>query len=63
MAVNGTSAETTARAAKLAFDASQLLDPSEKNRALTAVKGALHAAKAAILEANARDVEVRSAPS
>lgn len=52
------SAETVARAGKEAFDASQLLDASERTKALSAIKRALTEAKAEILAANARDVQV-----
>ncbi|GAA5849059.1 hypothetical protein JCM8547_006429 [Rhodosporidiobolus lusitaniae] len=50
-------AEDTARAAKEAFDASQLLDSSERHRALLALKDALTQHKDEILEANKRDIE------
>ena len=56
-------AEQVARMAKESFDASQLLDSSERHRALLALKAALTESKEAILAANARDIEVRSHPS
>ena len=52
------SAETVARAGKEAFDASQLLEASERTKALSAIKRALTDAKVEILAANARDVQV-----
>lgn len=52
-------AEIVARAAKKAYDASQLLDVAERQSALTAVKKALAEAKDEILAANALDLKVR----
>lgn len=52
------SAETVARAGKEAFDASQLLDASERTKALLAIQRGLTEAKQDILAANARDVQV-----
>ncbi|BGP25587.1 glutamate-5-semialdehyde dehydrogenase [Rhodotorula toruloides] len=46
-----------ARTAKEAFDASQLLDSSERHTALLALKRALTGAKEDILEANRQDIE------
>lgn len=51
-------AEYVARRAKEAFDASQLLHPSERHNALLALKDALTTNKDAILKANAMDIEV-----
>ncbi|BGP25578.1 glutamate-5-semialdehyde dehydrogenase [Rhodotorula toruloides] len=51
------SAEQVARTAKEAFDASQLLDSSERHTALLALKRALTGAKEDILEANRQDIE------
>lgn len=51
-------AEQVARTAKESFDASQLLDSSERHKALIALKDALTTSKEAILAANARDIEV-----
>jgi glutamate-5-semialdehyde dehydrogenase len=48
-----------ARAAKEAFDASQLLDSSERHRALLALKEALTVFKDEILKANALDIQAR----
>lgn len=52
-------ATTIARAAKEAFQASQLLGADERTKALGAMRAALEARKDAILEANREDVEVR----
>lgn len=51
-------AEIVARAAKTAYDASQLLDASERTKALVALKSALSEAKQEILAANAVDIAV-----
>ncbi|GJN90198.1 hypothetical protein Rhopal_003197-T1 [Rhodotorula paludigena] len=51
------SAEQIAKQAKDSFDASQLLDAHERHRALVALKDALTAAKADILQANKQDIE------
>lgn len=53
-------AEQVARTAKESFDASQLLDSSERHKALVALKEALTVSKSAILQANALDIEVSS---
>lgn len=53
------SAESIAKAAKEAFEVSQLIPVSERTRALTAIKHELESSKAEILEANMRDMEVR----
>ncbi|BGO92439.1 hypothetical protein NBRC10512_000513 [Rhodotorula toruloides] len=59
MSLNGAAptAEQVARTAKEAFDASQLLDSSERHTALLALKQALTDAKEEILEANRLDIE------
>lgn len=54
------SAEQVARTAKEAFDASQLLESSERHAALLALKRALTDAKEEILQANRQDIEVRA---
>jgi glutamate-5-semialdehyde dehydrogenase len=51
-------AESIARAAKQAFEASQLMQSSERIKALTAIKHELAASKTEILEANRKDMEV-----
>lgn len=51
-------AEAVAKAAKTAYDASQLLDASERTKALVALKLALTEAKDEILAANALDLQV-----
>ena len=50
--------ESIARAAKLAFETSQLLLASERMNALSAITRELQANKAQILEANRKDMEV-----
>lgn len=50
--------ESIARAAKLAFEASQLLPSSERTNALRAITKQLEANKSQILEANRKDMEV-----
>lgn len=57
------SAEQVARTAKESFDASQLLDSSERHLALVALKHALTESKDAILAANALDIQVRLSSS
>lgn len=60
MSSNDTSAATTiARAAKAAFEASQLVPSSERVRALSEIRKELENAKAEILDANRRDLQVR----
>lgn len=61
MSSNGAAptAGQVARTAKEAFDASQLLDSSERHTALLALKQALTDAKEEILQANRQDIEVR----
>merc|ERR1711939_285617 len=55
---SGGSAEAVARAAKEAFDSSQVLDASERMRALEAVRRGLVEAKDEVLAANAKDLEL-----
>ena len=50
--------ESIARAAKLAFEASQLLPATERTIALQAITTELRANKSQILEANRKDMEV-----
>ncbi len=52
-------AEQIARAARAAFDASQLIDAAERDAALQAIKMELELSKDEILAANAKDMEVR----
>lgn len=47
-----------AKAAKSAFEASQLLDSLERTKALNLIKHELELQKTEILEANRRDMEV-----
>lgn len=54
-----TSAKLIAKAAKTAFEASQLIPSSERVSALHEIKKELENAKEKILEANKRDLEVR----
>lgn len=54
------SAESIAKAAKDAFEASQLIPVSERTRALSAIKHELELSKTEILEANRKDMEVCS---
>lgn len=56
------SAEEIAKASKSAFEASQLVDPSERVKALQIVHDALGASKDEIFEANRKDVQVSSRP-
>lgn len=51
--------EAIARAAKSAFESSQLTPVSERVNALYAIRNALEAAKQAILTANEEDLRVR----
>ena len=53
-----TDAETIAKAAKQAFEASQLISAEERVRALHEIRKELEASKDAILEANKLDVDV-----
>lgn len=50
--------ESIARAAKLAFEASQLFPASERTDALRAITNELQVNKSQILEANKKDMEV-----
>jgi len=51
-------ADQIARAARAAFEASQLVDPSERNIALEAIRSILAENKEAILAANKKDMDV-----
>lgn len=53
-----TDAETIAKAAKQAFEASQLISAHERVRALHEIRKELEASKVAILEANIMDMDV-----
>jgi glutamate-5-semialdehyde dehydrogenase len=53
------SAEEIAKAAKAAFEASQLIPSEERVAALHAIKRELEAKKNAILDANREDLQVR----
>lgn len=53
-----TGAEGIAIAARRAFEASQLVDPAERNVALRAIKQVLEQAKDEVLMENAKDMEV-----
>lgn len=59
---SASAAETIAIAARRAFEASQLVDPAERNVALGAIRDLLAEKKAEILEANQRDMEVCRVP-
>ena len=65
MSGNVSAAETIARDAKAAFEASQLIEGSERVRALHEIKKELESSKDAILSANKEDLAVRKvgAPS
>lgn len=52
------SAETIALSARRAFEASQLVDPKERDVALEAIRRELESKKAEVLEANQKDMEV-----
>ncbi len=52
-------AETIARAARSAFEESQLVDPSERNVALEAIRRVLEESRDEVLAANKRDMQVR----
>lgn len=54
------SAETIARAAREAFEASQLVDPEKRNDALRSIRDVLKENKDEILAANEKDMEVGS---
>lgn len=51
-------AEGIAKAARSAFEASQLVDPSERNIALRAIRKVLEENKDDVLQANAQDMEL-----
>lgn len=53
-----TSPESIALAARRAFEASQLVDPSERNVALSAIRRVLEERKEDVLAANKRDMDV-----
>lgn len=53
------SAESIAKASKAAFEASQLIPPAERIKALQEIRNELESAKDAILAANRTDLEVR----
>lgn len=53
-------AETIARAAREAFEASQLVDPEKRNDALRSIRDVLKENKDEILTANEKDMEVSS---
>lgn len=55
---SGGSAESIAIAARRAFEASQLLDVSERNVALEAIRSKLEQARDEVLAANRKDMEV-----
>lgn len=57
------SAEEIAKAAKLAFEASQLISVDERVAALRHIRQELEAHKPEILAANAKDLEVQQHPS
>lgn len=52
------SAESIAIAARRAFEASQLVDVSERNVALEAIRSKLEQAREEVLAANKKDMEV-----
>lgn len=60
-AENNDAATGIAKAAKAAFEASQLIPSSERVRALHALRDELVSARADILAANRRDLEVHLA--
>lgn len=53
-------AERIAQAAKAAFEASQLIPSSQRVKALYEIRKELESSKAEILEANRKDLKVRS---
>ena len=57
------SAESIAKTAKAAFEASQLVSATERTRALHEIRTELEANKDAILKANSEDMAVRVQPS
>lgn len=52
------SAAEIAKAARLAFDASQLVTPEERSNALLAVRQELERQKEIVLQANKKDMDV-----
>ena len=52
--------ETIAKAARAAFEASQLIDSAERTRALHEIRKELGTYKDAILQANGEDMTVRA---
>jgi glutamate-5-semialdehyde dehydrogenase len=57
---SASAAETIAKAAREAFEESQLVQVSERNVALKAIREVLESAKDEIISANQKDMEVRS---
>jgi len=55
---SSSSAESIAIAARRAFEASQLVDVSERNIALDAIRVKLEQSREAVLAANKKDMEV-----
>lgn len=55
---SSSSAEETAKSARQAFEASQLIDPSERDVALKAIREVLQEARDEVLAANKRDMLV-----
>lgn len=55
---SGSQAEEIAKSARQAFEASQLVDGSERNAALRTIKAELSRSKDEILAANEKDMEV-----
>ena len=51
-------AESIAKAARRAFEASQLIDPSERDTALKAIRQVLEESRDDVLAANKQDMEV-----
>lgn len=58
----GSASEEIAKAAKAAFEASQLIPSAERINALHAIKAELDARKDEILAANREDIQVRPIP-
>lgn len=54
-------AEKIALDARRAFEASQLVDPAQRNVALEAIRSVLAERKSEVLEANQKDMQVSSA--
>lgn len=53
------SAETVAKSARSAYEASQLIDSSERDLALERIRALLEQNRDAVLEANQKDLDVR----